>query len=37
MKKRAFRRGPISYVCYNEDCGYVRKPESKSKKKTEEE
>ncbi len=34
MKKRAFnRRGPISYVCFNEDCDYVRKPESKSKKK----
>lgn len=33
MKKRMFRRGPINYVCYNQDCGYVRKPESKPKKK----
>lgn len=33
MKKHAFRRnGPISFVCYNEDCDYVRKPERKSKK-----
>ncbi|MCI5893509.1 MAG: type I DNA topoisomerase [Clostridiales bacterium] len=33
MKKHAFRRnGPINYVCYNEDCDYVRKPEKKTKK-----
>ncbi len=34
MKKHAFRRnGPLSYVCYNEDCDYVRKPQSKKKSK----
>lgn len=33
MKKHAFRRnGPINYVCYNENCDYVRKPEPKKKK-----
>lgn len=33
MKKHAFRRnGPVSFVCYNEDCDYVKKPESKKKK-----
>ena len=33
MKKHAFRKnGPLSFVCYNEDCDYVRKPESKKKK-----
>lgn len=32
MKKHAFRRnGPLSFVCYNEDCDYVRKPEPKKK------
>lgn len=35
MKKTAYRRrGPVSYVCFNPDCGYVRKPETKKKKKT---
>lgn len=34
LKKHAFRgNGPVSYTCYNEECDYVRKPESKSKKK----
>ncbi len=32
MKKRMYKRGPINYVCYNENCDYVRKPEKKSKK-----
>ena len=33
MKKRAFkRRGPVSYVCFNPDCDYQRKPETKKKK-----
>lgn len=27
------RRGPVSYKCFNPDCDYVRKPESKAKKK----
>ena len=32
MKVRAFkRRGPVSYKCFNEECGYVRKPEAKKK------
>lgn len=34
MKVSAFRRrGPVTYKCYREDCGYVRKPESKKKTK----
>ena len=34
MKKRAFnRRGPITYVCFNEECTYKRKPEKKTAKK----
>ena len=32
MKVRAFkRRGPVSYKCFNEECGYVRKPAAKKK------
>lgn len=32
MKVRAFRgRGPLSYKCFNEECGYERKPEPKKK------
>lgn len=32
MKSRAFRgRGPVSYKCFNEDCGYERKAEMKKK------
>ncbi|HIV86300.1 MAG TPA: type I DNA topoisomerase [Candidatus Monoglobus merdigallinarum] len=32
MKKHAFRRnGPVSYVCYNEDCDYTEKAAKKSK------
>ncbi|MEG2380640.1 MAG: type I DNA topoisomerase [Oscillospiraceae bacterium] len=34
LKKSMFRRkGPVSYVCYNEKCDYKRKSESKSKTK----
>ena len=34
MKKRAFKgRGPIKYVCFNENCDYTETP-SKTKKKT---
>lgn len=30
MKKHVFRRnGPLNYVCYNENCDFVRKPEKK--------
>lgn len=31
-KTRVQKNGPLSFVCYNEDCDYVRKPESKKKK-----
>ena len=32
LKVRAFRgKGPITYKCFNEDCGYERKPERKKK------
>ncbi len=31
MKKHAFRRGgPLTYVCYNKECGYTRKPQGKN-------
>ncbi len=34
MKVRAFRRrGPVSYKCFNPDCGYTKKPATKTKKK----
>ncbi len=30
MKVRAFRgKGPVTYKCFNEDCGFERKPEKK--------
>ncbi len=33
MKVRAFRRrGPVTYKCFNEDCKYVKKPATKTKK-----
>ncbi len=32
LKARAFRgRGPVTFKCYNEDCGFERKPEKKKK------
>ena len=33
MKVKPFkRRGPITYKCFNSECGYVRKPAAKTKK-----